>query len=324
MLTLKDLIKQTRNCGKKIVFPEASFSDRILKAASFINKKHLAKVVLIGDESALVLRYKNLKGMIILNPKTSDIANDLADLLFRKRKDKGMTIEEAQKLVLDPIYFGALLVEADMADCMVAGAETSSSKVIKAALQVVGTKNRSEIASSYMIIQGKHHSMPKENVMLLADVGLNINPTKEEIVQIANQTAKTAEKLFKLSPRVALLSYSTNGSAKGESAIKMKEAAEILKETAEYDVDGEMQLDSALSPSVCNLKFPSSKVFGNANVLIFPDLASGNISYKCIQRFGNLHAIGPIIQNLKKPINDLSRGATVEEIIFTSLLTLLI
>lgn len=324
MNSLKSILAEAKKRDKVIVFPEAGFSDRIIKAAEFLNSKKIAKVVLLGDESALVLRYKNLKGMTIINPRTSDIGDELVKVLYQKRKSKGMTVEEAENLVSDPIVFGALLVETGFADCMVAGAETTSSKVIKTALQIVGVKNKGEIASSFILIQGKNKYMPKGGELLLADVGLNINPTAEEIAIIASQTARSAESLFKIAPKVALLSYSTNGSAGGESAEKMRDAAKILKaENHNFVVDGEMQLDSALIPNVCKLKYPNSNIQGDANVLIFPDLQSGNIAYKAIERFGNLRAVGPIIQGLNKPINDLSRGASVEDIIFTSALTIL-
>lgn len=324
MNSLKSILAEAKKRDKVIVFPEAGFSDRIIKAAEFLNSKKIAKVVLLGDESALVLRYKNLKGMTIINPRTSDIGDELVKVLYQKRKSKGMTVEEAENLVSDPIVFGALLVETGFADCMVAGAETTSSKVIKTALQIVGVKNKGEIASSFILIQGKNKYMPKGGELLLADVGLNINPTAKEIAIIASQTARSAESLFEIAPKVALLSYSTNGSAGGESAEKMRDAAKILKaENHNFVVDGEMQLDSALIPNVCKLKYPNSNIQGDANVLIFPDLQSGNIAYKAIERFGNLRAVGPIIQGLNKPINDLSRGASVEDIIFTSALTIL-
>ena len=261
--------------------------------------------------------------MTIINPKTSDIYGDLVSVLLEKRKNKGLTEEEAKTLALDPIYFGALLVEAGVADCMVAGAETASSKVIKAALQVVGLEKGAKIASSFMLLQGKNKVMPKGEMLLLADVALNINPTESDIKEIALQTANSAKKLFNIDPKVALLSYSTNGSAGGESALKMQSAAKELKKNKGLEVDGEMQLDCALIPAVSNLKYPTSKLEGRANVLIFPDLQSGNIAYKAIERFGSLRAVGPILQGLNKPINDLSRGANFEDILFTSALTIL-
>lgn len=323
MISLKTVLKLAKKKNKVIVFPEASFSDRIIKVASYFNEKKIAKVVLIGDESALVLRYKNLKGMTIINPKTSDIYGDLVEVLLNKRKSKGLTEEEAKTLVLDPIYFGALLVEVGVADCMVAGAETASSKVIKSALQVIGLKKGAKIASSFMLIQGKNKVMPKGEMLLLADVALNINPTQKEVQEIALQTANSAKNLFDMNPRVALISYSTNGSAGGESAEKMQNASKELKKIDGLVVDGEMQLDCALIPAVSRLKHPSSRVEGRANVLVFPDLQSGNATYKAIERFGSLRAIGPILQGLNKPINDLSRGASFEDILFTSALTIL-
>lgn len=322
MLTIKNLSHKAKKLNKTIVFPEAGFSERIIKCASFLNSKKIANVILIGDESALVLRYKNLGGMTIINPKTSDITSELAKKLFEKRKDKGMSLQEAEEMALDPINFGALLVENGIADCMVAGAETSSSKILKAALKIVGAKNKNQVVSTFMLLQGKNKMMPTNKMLLLADVGLNINPSAKEIVDITTQTVETA-KLFDIKPNVALLSYSTNSSANGESAEKMKEAVKILKTQADFNVDGEMQLDCALCEEVRNVKFANCNLKGKANVLIFPDLQSGNIAYKAMQRFGNLQAIGPIIQNLNKPINDLSRGASVEDIIRTSLLTLL-
>lgn len=323
MLSLKQVLKQAKSKNKIIVFPEAMFSDRVIKVASYLNKKKIAKVVLVGDESALVLRYKNLAGMTIINPKTSDIKTDLANLLYAKRKNKGMTLEQAKVEIQDPICFGALLVESGVADCMVAGAETSSRKVIKAALQIIGPKEKNGIVSSCMMLQGKNKMMPKGGVLFLADIALNIDPSFEDIVEISKQTANTAKTICNLDSKVALLSYSTNGSAGGESAEKMAKAAATLKQTSNFVVDGEMQLDSALIPDVCKLKYPESKVPGNANVLVFPDLSSGNIAYKCIENFGDLQAVGPILQGLNKPVNDVSRSASVEDILFTSALTLL-
>ena len=323
MISLKNVLNLAKKKNKVIVFPEASFSDRIIKVASYFNEKKIANVILIGDESALVLRYKNLKGMTIINPKTSDIYSDLVAVLLEKRKHKGLTEEEAKTLALDPIYFGALLVETGVADCMVAGAETSSSKVIKAALQVVGLKKDAKIASSFMLVQGKNKVMPKGEMLVLADIALNINPTQQQIEEIALQTANSAQNLFNMSPKVALLSYSTNGSASGECAEKMQNAAKELQKIDGLVVDGEMQLDCALIPEVSKLKFPSNKIDGKANVLIFPDLQSGNITYKAIERFGGLKAVGPILQGLNKSINDLSRGATINDIIFTTALTIL-
>jgi phosphate acetyltransferase len=324
MFKEKDLIKKAQKVEKTLVFPEAGFCERIVEAARIVNKKKIAKVILLGDESALILSYKDkIKGMTIINPKTSDIYPDLVNILMEKRKDKGITREEAEKLTLDPLYFGVLLVEAGYADGMVAGAKSSSASVIKPALQIIKTKIKGEIVSSFMIFYGKNKMLGKEKVMFGADVGLNINPTEDELVQIAKQTAHSYESLTKNKARVAMLSYSTIGSGTGEQVEKVKKATERLKKEKDLIVDGELQLDSALISRVAEIKNPNGLVKGNANVLIFPELNSGNICYKAIQYFGNLKAIGPILQNLNKPVNDLSRGCTVDDIVLVSALTVL-
>jgi phosphate acetyltransferase len=324
MFSAKNLIKKAQKREKTIVFPEAGFCDRIVQAARIVHKKKIAKVILLGDESALILRYKDkIQGMTIINPKTSEIYKELVELLLEKRKEKGLEREEAEKLVLDPLYFGVLLVEAGLADGMVAGAKSPSPNVIRPALQIIKTKIKGEIASSLMIFYGKNKMLGKEGVIFGADIGLNINPTEDELVQIAKQTARSFETITENKAKVAILSYSTNGSASGESVDKMKNVTEKLKKKTDLIVDGEMQLDAALVPHIANTKYPESLIKGDANVLIFPDLNSGNLCYKTIQYFGNVKVIGPILQNLKKPVNDLSRGATVEDIVVVTALTVL-
>jgi phosphate acetyltransferase len=324
MFNANNFIKRARKKGKTIVFPEAGFSDRIIEAVKIIKRKKIAKIILIGDESALVLRYKDaIKGMTIINPKTSNLYSELVELLFEKRKDKGLTRKQAEDLALDPIYFAVLLVEAGLADGMVAGAETSSAKVIKPALQIIKAKVKGEVVSSFMILYGRNKILGKNGVLFGADVGVIPNPSQEELVQIVRQTANSFQKLTNKSARVAMLSYSTKGSASGESVEKVAGAAAILKKEKRYIVEGEMQLDSALIPRVSAVKQPESKIKGDANVLIFPDLNSGNICYKAIQYFGNLKAVGPILQNLNKPVNDLSRGCQVRDIVFVTALTVL-
>ena len=321
MFSESKLIKKAKKKFKTIVFPEAGFSSRIIEAVKFLHRKKICKVILLGDESALVLRYKDqIKGMTIINPKTSEIYNELVDLLLKKRKEKGLTQEEAEKLVLDPICFGTLLVEAGMADGMVAGAETSSEKVIRFALQIIKAKEKNEIVSSFMILSGKKNAFKNRNTIFASDVSLNINPSAEELAQIAKQTAKSFETFVGEKAKVAMLSYSTNGSGKGESVVKVKTATAILKKKR-IDVDGEVQLDTAISNKVARIKNPNGVLMGDANVLIFPDLNSGNIGYKTIQYFAKAKAIGPILQNLKKPVNDLSRGCSVRDIILVSAVT---
>lgn len=324
MFKLKNLIKQAKKREKTLVFPEAGFCDKIVEAARIINKKKIAKAILLGDESALILRYKDkIKGMIIINPKTSDIYPDLVDLLYKKRKEKGLTREEAEKLALDPLYFGVLLVEAGFADGMVAGSKSSSANVIKPALQIVKTKVKDELASSFVILYGKNKILGKNGAIFLADIGLNINPNEDELIQIARHTAKSFKNLTKHDPHIAMLSYSTNGSGTGENVDKVRNATNKLKIDKNLIVEGEIQLDAALDKRITEIKFPKSKIQGDANILIFPNLDSGNICYKALQYFGQLKAIGPILQNLNKPINDLSRGCTVNDIVAVAVLTAL-
>ena len=313
--------KEAKLLNKTVVFPEAGFSDKIVEAAKYLTKKNLANVILLGDESSLVLRYKNLKNITIINPKTSDISHDLAKVYFEKRKHKGISLENAENEILDPICFGALLVDVGVADCMVAGVETTTKHVIKRALEVLKYEKENFVSSS-MILSGKNKIMPKGNVLLLADCALNINPSQEEIEKISLQTAITAKSL-NISPKIALLSYSTNGSAGGENAEKMHKAAEYLKKDLELIVDGEVQLDVAINKDICKKKYPNSRLNGDANILIFPNLDSGNITYKTMERFGGINAYGPILQGLSKPVADLSRGSSTSEIVVTALITCL-
>ena len=321
MFSEKNILKIAKRNQKSIVFPEASFSNEIMEAAMILNKKKIVKVILLGDESALVLRYKDkLKGMTIINPKTSDVYEDLVNLLYEKRKDKGITYQEAEKLTLNPIYFGTLLVEAGFADGMVAGAATASKDVIKPALQIIKAKNKDEVVSSFMIFYGKGKIL-KNGPVFCSDVSLNLNPSAEQLAQIAKQTAISYKNFIGKEPKIAMLSYSTFGSGQGETIDKVKTATAILKQKTKFLADGEIQLDAAISPRVSGKKAPSSKINGQANVLVFPDLNSGNICYKAIQYFGEAKAIGPILQNLNKPINDLSRGCNVSDIILVSAIT---
>ena len=323
MFSEKKIIKLAKLKQKTIVFPEAGYSDRIVEAGYLLNKKRIAKVIFLGDESSLVLRYKDkLKGITIINPKTSTLFDELLNIFLEKRKNKGLDKKQAEKLLLNPLYFGTLLVEAGYADGMVAGAEEPSANVIRPALQILKSKNENEIVSSFMMFYGKGKVFKKRKVILGSDCGLNINPSAEELSQIAIQTAKSYELFTDKKAKIAMLSYSTNGSSTGDSVDKVKTATALVKRK-KFDVYGEVQLDSAISKRVSDIKCPSWSLDGEANVLIFPDLNSGNITYKAIQYFGKIKAIGPIMQNLKKPVNDLSRGCSVRDIILVSAITAL-
>lgn len=321
MFEIKKILARARSKNKTIVFPEAGFSDRTIAAVKFLRKKKICNVILIGDESALALRDKSLVNFNIMNPKTSPLKDKLAAKLYSKRKEKGMTQVEAKKLILDPYYFAVMLLEADIADGMVAGAEGSTATVLRPALQLIKTPKKGDVASSTFIMFGKNKFL-KDKTLYLSDCSLIPNPTAEQLVTIASQTIETAKLLCEEEMNVAFLSYSTKSSASGISVAKMAEAAKKFSYPAVVS-DGELQLDAALRPEVCALKAPSSPIAGNANILIFPNLDSANIGYKSIQMFGGLNAIGPIVQGLKKPVNDVSRGCSVSDIILVSAITAL-
>lgn len=320
-MKVKELYKKARQLKKTIVFPEAGFSDRTLQAIKYIQKKNIARPILIGDESALVLRDKSLVDFQIINPKTFQGIDELVKILYEKRKDKGMTFEEAEKLSLDPYYFSTLLVEAGMADGMVAGAEASTANTVRPALQVIKAKKKGGVVSSCFIMFGKNKFL-KDKCLVIADCGVIMHPNEEELYQIACQSVETYKCLGLTDPKVAFLSFSSKGSAKDESIDIVKNAFDKFKKTGVL-CDGELQFDAAMLPSVATHKAPDSPIKGDANILIFPDLNSGNICYKAMQYLGGINAIGPILQGLNKPVNDLSRGCSVEDIVTVTAVTAL-
>lgn len=320
-MKIKKLYKAASQLQKTIVFPEAGFSDRTLQAVKLIQKKKIAKVILVGDESALVLRDKELLNFTILNPKTFQQTEELAKALYHKRKDKGMTLEQAQTTILDPYYFATLLVELGYADGMVGGAEAPTSKMVRPALQVIKAKKKGAAVSSCFLLYGKNKFLNGKD-LIVSDAGVLPNPSADELVQIASDSVQTFNSLNLGEPRVAFLSYSSKGSAEGDSIDKVRTAFAKFKKTGIL-CDGELQFDAAMVPEVAAHKCPDSPIAGDANILIYPDLNAGNINYKTMQYVGGLHAIGPILQGLKKPVNDLSRGCSVEDIITVTAVTAL-
>lgn len=317
----KELYKKAKALQKTIVFPEAGFSDRTLEAVKIIQKKGIAKPILIGDESALILRDKSLINFQIINPKTFQNREEMVNRLYEKRKAKGMTKEQAEELVLDPYYFATLLVDAGMADGMVAGAEASTANTVRPALQVIKAKQKGGIVSSCFIMFGKNKFL-KDKCLILSDCGVMIHPNENELYQIACQSVETYKSLGFNDPKVAFLSFSTKGSAEDASIDVVRKAYEMFKKT-NIPCDGELQFDSAMVENVAKHKAPESPLKGDANILIFPDLNSGNICYKAMQYMGGVNAIGPILQGLNKPVNDLSRGCTVEDIVTVTAVTAL-
>lgn len=320
-MKIKKLYKKAKSLQKSIVFPEAGFSDRTIEAVKYIQKKSIAKPILIGDESALILRDKHLADFQIINPQTFQAKDEMVKRLYQKRKDKGMTIEEAENLVLDPYYFATLLVELGYADGMIGGAEASTARTIRPALQIIKAKKKDGIISSGFLTFGKNDFL-KDKVLYLSDCAININPNEDELCQIACQSVETYLSLGLKEPKVAFLSFSTNGSAKSEEVDKVRGAAEKFKKKG-IACDGDIQFDAAMIKRVAAIKCPDSPLKGDANILIFPDLNCGNICYKAIQYIGGVNCVGPIIQGLNKPVNDLSRGCSVQDIITMTAITVL-
>ena len=321
MFNTKKLFARAKAKNKSIVFPEAGFSDRVLQAVKYLKKKNICKPILIGDESNLVIRDKSLVNFTIMNPKTSPLKNKISKHIFSKLKDSGTTLEEAEKLATDPYYFATVLVDMDIADGMVCGAETSTANTIRPALKIIKPAKKDGLVSSSVLLFGKNKFL-KGKDLLLADCGVIINPSSEQLSIIASQTADTAKLLEIDTPKLAFLSFSTHGSAKSEDVDKVRKAYELFSKPGVV-CDGELQFDAAMRPEVAMIKAPKSLIKGDANILIFPDLNSGNICYKAMQSVGSLQAIGPILQGLKKPVNDVSRGCTVEEIVIISAITVL-
>lgn len=305
----------------KIVFPEGT-EPRIIGAAARLNADRILKPILIGDaadiQSIASAKGFNLAGITIIDPKAYPQADfDTMVAAFVERRKGKATTEQAQTILQDPNYFGTMMVYLDLADGMVSGAVHSTGDTVRPALQIIKTKPGIQRTSGAFIMQrGRDNER-----YLFSDCAININPNAQELAEIAVASARTAE-LFDIDPKVALLSFSTMGSARGEEVTKVQEATKIAQELApDLDIDGELQFDAAYVPVVANQKAPDSKVAGQANVFVFPELQSGNIGYKIAQRFGNFEAIGPILQGLNKPISDLSRGSNEEDVYKLAIIT---
>ncbi|APX72371.1 phosphate acetyltransferase [Companilactobacillus allii] len=300
-----------------IVLPEGN-EPRILGAAIRLQKENILKPILLGnkDDISKVASDNswNIDGLQIIDPETYSEFDEMVDSFVERRKGKN-TKEQALTMLKNNNYFGTMLVYMDKADGMVSGAVHSTGDTVRPALQIVKTApGNKSVSGSFILQKGDQRYM-------FADCAINIDPDANGLAEIAVQTAKSA-KLFDIDPKVAMLSFSTKGSAKGEMVDKVVEATKLAKELdPSLPVDGELQFDAAFVPSVGAQKAPDSKVAGNANVFVFPDLQSGNIGYKIAQRFGGFEAIGPILQGLNKPISDLSRGCNEEDVYKTSILT---
>ncbi len=314
MGTMIDIAKSDK---QTIVLPEGA-EPRTIKAASIILKQGIADVVLLGNEKEIqkAAEAVDISAAEIINPATSEKLEDFTKFLYEMRKEKGLTLEKAGELILNPLYFGVMMVKTNMADGMVAGAINSTGNVLRPALQILKTSPGTKLVSSFFIMVVPNCEYGENGVFLFSDCGLNEDPDAEALSEIAISSATSFKQLVNEEPKVAMLSYSTYGSAKSPLVDKVQVATKLAKEKRpDILLDGELQLDAAIVPSVGKAKAPDSQMAGTANVLIFPDLNAGNIGYKLTQRLAKAEAYGPITQGVAKPVNDLSRGCTAEDIV---------
>lgn len=311
---IEGIKERARQEIKTIVLPEAE-DIRTLKAAEIAIKEKYAKIILVGNEEKIIQIAKEnnveIEGAEIVNPQTSENYEKYANLLYELRQRKGMTIEKARTIVLDPVYFGMLMVkdEETKADGLVSGAVHSTADTLRPALQILKTAPDTKLVSAFFMMVVPDCEYGSNGTFIFGDAGLNPNPTSDELSEIAISSSKSFKQLVGEEAKVAMLSYSTYGSAQSELTEKVVEATRLVKEKEPgILVDGELQLDAAIVPEVAKAKAPGSDVAGNANVLIFPNLDAGNIGYKLVQRLAKAEAYGPLCQGIAKPVNDLSRG----------------
>lgn len=315
-----DLITEIKEKAKvvkrTVVLPE-SHDDRVLYAAEKLTKESITKVITLGNEDKIRERANeinvDINGVRLIDPEKSEMLSDFSNVFYNLRKHKGISIEDAREAMKKDLFFGAMLVNESMADGFVAGSIASTGDVLRAALQVVGMPEGISIVSSFFLM------IFPERVFSFADCAVVPNPDSAQLADIAISTADNHKKLTGEDANVAMLSFSTKGSAKHELVDKVLEATSIAKEKRpDLNIDGELQFDTAIIDSIGQKKAPGSKVAGRGNVLVFPDLQAGNIGYKIAQRLGGAEAVGPVVQGLKKPLFDLSRGCSVDDIVNTS------
>ena len=318
---LERIVNEAKKKKRTIVLPESN-DIRVINAANIASCENVADIILIGNKDEIDRLchanniYKLDEKIKVIDPNKYDKTEMLAEELYNLRKNKGMTIENAKKLIYDNVYFATMMLKQNLADGMVSGAVHSTADTLRPALQIIKQKKGINTVSAFFLMETKNKELGENGVFLFADCGLNPFPDENQLCDITIESVKSFRNLVKGEPKVAMLSYSTKGSAKSEAIDKTVKVVNMVKNMdTDFKIDGELQLDAAIVPEVANIKAPNSDVAGYANILIFPDLQSGNIGYKLAQRFGNMLAIGPITQGLNKPVNDLSRGCKTEDIV---------
>lgn len=328
-MKLSQLIREKAKKNPKIIVLPEGEEPRMIKAADTIIHEGFASLILLGREENIKSKARELgvdlpNEIKIINPKDSEKLKEYAESYYQIRKNKGVNLDEAYKLLENPLYFGALMVYHDDADGLVAGSINATGDVFRPALQTIKTAPGINIVSSSFIMVVPDCPYGEKGIIVFADCALNPEPNAEQLADVAIASAATGKALVGFEPKVAMLSFSTKGSAKHPLVDKVTEATKIAKEKKpELLIDGELQADAALIPSIGERKAPNSKIAGKANVLIFPDLNSGNIAYKLIERLAKAEAIGPVSQGMRKPVNDLSRGCSAEDIVNVVAITVL-
>ena len=319
MSFIEEMKNKARTDIKTIVLPEST-DERILEAANIILREGFANIILVGDEKQILNIAKekgfDLTKARIINPNESAKYEEYVEAFYELRKQKGIDLNKAKEMVKDPVYFGMMMVKQGDCDGLVSGAIHSTADTLRPALQILKTAPNTKLVSAFFLMVVPNCEYGENGTFVFSDCGLNSNPNAEELSEIAISSAKSFEQLVGKTSRVAMLSFSTYGSAKSDSTEKVVEATNLAKEKMpDLLIDGELQLDAAIIPEVANSKAPGSKVAGSANTLIFPNLDAGNIGYKLTQRLAKAEAYGPLCQGIAKPVNDLSRGCSANDIV---------